>query len=230
MATRAQLWEGMDVTAEYVSAFPAGSTCVLTRTRAPRTYLMWQVRHRWAELPKESSIKKNGGNFCSWPRRSVKDQINPPTLTKIRQNTQQNSGHQAVRTVTSERWETWGKPYDCPAYCRERVQTTAKGQETPSEPRGFHVKETEWEATQATAAGRAGQRPERSLCRARASSGALRSPWSIQQSPARCIFVTKLPGRKPQKDGETTPRAHKEGKQCLQPVTRRKTHHSQEAG
>lgn len=69
---------------------------------------------------KSLQLKKKGGNFCSWPRRSVKDQINPPTLTKIRQNTQQNSGHQAVRTVTSERWETWGKPYDCPAYCRER--------------------------------------------------------------------------------------------------------------
>lgn len=31
-----------------------------------------------------------------------------------------NSGHQAVSTVTPERWETWGKPYDSPAYCQER--------------------------------------------------------------------------------------------------------------
>lgn len=210
--------------------FLAGSTCVLTHTGVPRTYVMWRVRHRWDELQKEPSIKKNGGNFCSWPRWCVKDQIYPPTLTKIRPNTwkkQWTSGseHSDPWEMGDMREALW-LPGLLP---RERVQTTAKGQETPLEPRGFHVKETEWEAAQAMTAGCAGQRPD-SCAGHEQVLGLWGAPGVFSRALLNISSWQNYQGENPKRRGKWHLALTRRGNSARTRWPGEKTHHSQEAG
>ena len=170
-------------------------------------------------LWKGSLIKKNEGNFCSWPRWSIKDQIYIPTqITKIRQNIWKSLRHQ-----TSSIERQWplrrGKHEEAlqlPAYCLEKDSRLQQRDRKHNQSQRI----LSWgDITERL------QRPwqfEFVGQRTKVWASSV-MPCTIQQSPAQHIFIRKLP-----KVRERTTKglggwgavisAHKDREQCLLPL------------
>lgn len=113
-----------------------------------------------AGLWKMSSVKRNDGHFCSWPRRLIKDQIYSPTgqlqLVKTYEKVLRHWMSGIERQLTPERWETSKNLYNGSSFLPwERFQGLSQGKKPNQSPGNSLIWEAETRHLEL-----AGQRPE----------------------------------------------------------------------